>query len=93
DAEKAHPLHSRFIEIPNVRMRFSEIGSTGGAFPFAKTHCKGERPHEVRVGTSSGFDSPAALPDGLSEQPAKAVGLTLLDIFRSCFDRLSTNGV
>ena len=28
--------------------RFSEAGNTGGAFPFAKTHCKGERPHEVR---------------------------------------------
>ncbi len=27
----------------------SEIGSTGGAFPFAKIHPRGERPHEVRT--------------------------------------------
>ena len=30
------------------RLRFSEIGNTGGVFPFAKIHCTGERPHEVR---------------------------------------------
>jgi hypothetical protein len=28
--------------------RFSEVGTAGGAFPFAKTHYTGERPHEVR---------------------------------------------
>ena len=26
---------------------FSEVGATRGAFPFAKTHCKGERPHTM----------------------------------------------
>ena len=30
------------------RLRFSEVGSVGGVFPFAKIHCTGERPHEVR---------------------------------------------
>src|SRR5262245_24121352 len=31
------------------RLRFSEIGSAGGVFPFAKIHGAGERPHEVRL--------------------------------------------
>src|SRR5215475_4311625 len=39
-----------------------EIGSAGGDFSFAKIHCKDERPTRNAVGTSSGFDSPAALP-------------------------------
>src|SRR6185295_13155864 len=30
------------------RLRFSEGGITGGVFPFAKIHCTGEWPHEVR---------------------------------------------
>ena len=30
------------------RLRFSEGGIAGGVFPFAKIHCTGERPHEVR---------------------------------------------
>jgi len=30
------------------RLRFSEIGSAEGVFPFAKIHCTGERPHGVR---------------------------------------------
>ena len=32
---------------------FSEAGNTGGAFPFAKTHWKGERPTRSAVRTSS----------------------------------------
>jgi hypothetical protein len=30
------------------RLKFSEVGSAGGVFPFAKIYCTGERPHEVR---------------------------------------------
>src|SRR4029077_2927018 len=30
------------------RMRFSEVGSAGGVFPFAKIHYTGDRLHEVR---------------------------------------------
>src|SRR5688572_4088043 len=33
--------------------RFSEVGNAGGAFPFAKTHCEGERPTRSAVCTSS----------------------------------------
>jgi len=36
-----------------LRRSFSEIGSTGGAFPFAKIHWKGERPTRSAVCTSS----------------------------------------
>ena len=32
---------------------YSEIGNAVGAFPFAKTHCKGERPTQSAVCTSS----------------------------------------
>jgi hypothetical protein len=32
---------------------FSEVGNAVGAFPFAKTHCKGERPTRSAVCTSS----------------------------------------
>ena len=35
------------------RMRFSEVGSTRGAYPFAKIHYKGERPTQSAVCTSS----------------------------------------
>jgi hypothetical protein len=42
------PARSRFIKILNVPMIFSKGGSAGGVFPFAKIHCTGERPHEVR---------------------------------------------
>ena len=37
--------------------RFSEVGITGGDFPFAKTHCKGERPTRSAVCTSSALHS------------------------------------
>lgn len=30
------------------RLKFSEVKSAGGVFPFAKIYCTGERPHEVR---------------------------------------------
>src|SRR6185295_18684774 len=31
------------------RLRFSEVGSAGGVFPFAKIHCTGEWTHGVRL--------------------------------------------
>ena len=31
-----------------LRKSFSEVENAEGAFPFAKNHCMGERPHEVR---------------------------------------------
>jgi hypothetical protein len=40
-----------------LRRGFSEVGSTGGAFPFAKIHCKAERPTRSAVCTSSGLHS------------------------------------
>ena len=39
------------------RRSFSEVGYAGGAFPFAKTHCKGERPTQSAVCTSSALHS------------------------------------
>ena len=36
-----------------LKRGFSEVGSTGGAFPFDKTHSKGERPTRSAVCTSS----------------------------------------
>jgi len=49
------------------RLRFSEIGNTGGAFPFAKIHCTGERPHEVRS-----VPPPVLTRFGLAERPVWA---------------------
>jgi hypothetical protein len=40
-----------------LRRSVSEIGNTGGDFPFAKTHCKGERPTRSAVCTSSALHS------------------------------------
>ena len=40
-----------------LRRSFSEIGSTGGAFPFAKIHSKDERPTRSAVCTSSALHS------------------------------------
>ena len=40
-----------------LRRSFSEVGSTVGAFPFAKTNCKGERPTRSAVCTSSPLHS------------------------------------
>ncbi len=37
--------------------RFSEVGSAGGAFPFAKIHSRGERPTRSAVCTSSALHS------------------------------------
>ena len=39
------------------QMRFSEVGSTVGAFPFAKNHSNGERPTRSAVCTSSALHS------------------------------------
>jgi len=45
-------------------LSFSEMGNTRGAFPFAKTCCKGERPHTI-CGTYLLTSSlAAALPAG-----------------------------
>jgi hypothetical protein len=46
DAEKALQRRSRRAQRFNES--FPEIGSPGGALPFAKTYCKGEWLHEVR---------------------------------------------
>ena len=51
-------------------MRFLEVGNTGWAFPFAKPHCKGERPTRSAVCTSSASSLAAALLDDLFEHPA-----------------------
>jgi hypothetical protein len=40
-----------------LKMSFSEVRNAGGAFPFAKTHCKGERPTRSAVCTSSALHS------------------------------------
>ena len=63
------------------RLKLSVVGSTGGAFPFAKIHCTGERPTQSAVGTSSGFDSPAALLDGLFEHPVAVQATVPLGVF------------
>ena len=44
---------SRVAQRLNVEESFSEVGNTGGAFPFAKIHSKGERPTRSAVRTSS----------------------------------------
>ena len=46
------------------RLRSSEVGNTGGVFPFAKIHCTGERPHEVRT-----VPPPVFTRCGLAGQP------------------------
>ena len=46
--DKVRQRRSRIVQILNVPMKFSEIRSAGGAFPFAKIYCAGERLHEVR---------------------------------------------
>ena len=40
-----------------LRRNSSEMGSTKGAYPFAKIHCMGERPTRSAVGTSSSLRS------------------------------------
>ena len=49
---------------------FSEMGNTRGAFPFAKTRCKGERPHTMCGTYLLAPSLAAALLDGLFEHPA-----------------------
>jgi hypothetical protein len=48
DAEKVCQCRSRIVQRLNVEGHTSDIRNTEGAYPFAKTHCKGERLHEVR---------------------------------------------
>jgi len=54
---------------------FSEIGSAVGAFPFAKIHCKSERPTRSAVRTSSALPSPilARLAFRVSTAPSHSI--------------------
>jgi hypothetical protein len=77
---------SRFIQSLNESC--SEIGITGGAYPFANIHYKGERPHEVRdvpprlfarcglaLGKGASLDGEAVLADlGRESDIAARVG-------------------
>ena len=56
-----------------LRRRVSEIGNTGGDFPFAKTHCTGERPTRSAVCTSFATLLAAALPDNHFEHPVHEI--------------------
>ena len=44
---------SRIAQRLNFEENCSEVENTGEAYPFTKIHSGGERPHEVRVRTSS----------------------------------------
>jgi len=57
EAEQVRQLRSRIVQALNVPKRFSEVGSAGGAFPFAKIYSKGKRPTPSAVCTSSGLHS------------------------------------
>jgi hypothetical protein len=61
---------------------FSEVGSAVGAFPFAKTHCKGERHTRSAVYTSSPVHSlRPRLGSGASREiDCKAIGGRVGDI-------------
>ena len=63
DAEKVHQHRSRIAQRLNIEEN-SEVGNTGGAYPFTKTHSRGERPHEVRYVPPRLFAR-----CGLAEQP------------------------
>jgi hypothetical protein len=65
DAEKARQQRSRFIEILN---------GDPAASPLGGAHRRGApySSHRAPRGYASGFDSPAALLDGLFEHPAGA---------------------
>jgi len=71
DAEKVRQLRSRIAQRLDVPNKFSEVGSTGGAFPFAKIHVRANGPHEVwYVPPSLLASSPAAAGlVGLFEHP------------------------
>jgi type II secretory pathway pseudopilin PulG len=45
------------FRLSTYQRRLSEVGSAGEAFPFAKTHCKGERPTRSAICTSSDLHS------------------------------------
>jgi hypothetical protein len=45
---KTRQRRSRVAQRLNVAVHVSDIRNTEGAYPFAKTHCKGEQLHEVR---------------------------------------------
>ena len=60
----------------NVKVHTSDIRNTEGAYPFAKTHCKGERVHEV-WSVPPRPSLAAALPDSLFEHPADDPALSI----------------
>jgi len=54
-------------------LSFSEAGNTRGAFPLAKTYCKGERPHTMCGRYLLASSLAAVLPDRRFEHPAHIV--------------------
>jgi hypothetical protein len=70
-----------------LRKGFSEVGSTVGAFPFAKIHPTGERPTRSAVCTSSGLHSlRPCLGQGASRRAwvGRVRSLDFLSILREC---------
>ena len=68
---------------------FSEIGNAVGAFPFAKTHCKGERPTRSAVCTSSVLHSlRPCLGQGASRRAGvgRVRSLEFLSILRESYE-------
>ena len=66
---------------------FSEVRNAGGAFPFAKTHCKGERPTRSAACTSSVLHSlRPCLGQGASRRArvGRVRSLACLSILREC---------
>jgi len=57
DAEKVCQLRSRIVQTLNIEGDFSDIGRTGGVFPFTKIYYKGERPTRSAVCTSAALHS------------------------------------
>src|SRR2546421_9120691 len=53
DAEKVRQRRSHFAQRLNVEESHSEVGNTGGTYPFTKIHLKGERRTRSAVRTSS----------------------------------------
>jgi hypothetical protein len=61
DAEKARQLRSRLIEILNVPIEILGEGKSWRGFSVRQDSSNGRTAPRSVVGTSSGFDSPAAL--------------------------------
>jgi hypothetical protein len=70
-----------------LRRSTSEVGSTGGAFPFAKIHSMGVRPTRSAVCTSSGLHSLRPCPrNGASRRAGvgRVRSLAFLSILQEC---------